>query len=499
MTRLWKISLLVSLLSSGCSIGPRYQRPVAQTPPALKEMAGNGQWKMATPSDGLLKGKWWEIFGDPELNRLEELVDVNNQNVKQAEAQFREARALVAAAHANYYPSIGTAPAISQSYYGANSGRGAGGSSQSFSLPATATWEPDLWGRVRLSVENAVSNAQVSAADLENIRLIQHALLATDYFLLAAQDMQLKLLDGTIEAYDKNLQLTINRHTGGVASRSDITLAQTQLAGAKAQSTETRISRAQDEHAIAILTGRQPASFEIGASTIAGPPPPIPMAIPSRLLERRPDIAASERQVAAANANVGIAETAYYPTLTLSATPGFLSTSIATLIACASRSWSTGPTLSQTLFDFGRRGAALESAEAAYDATVASYRQTVLSAFQEVEDDLASLRYLAEEAVQEQDAVTAAQEALSLEMDRYRAGTDSYLNVITTQIIALDDQQTAITILQRRMSAAVDLIKAIGGGWDASALPSSNALRAVALADPKSTQTSATGEHKSGH
>jgi NodT family efflux transporter outer membrane factor (OMF) lipoprotein len=477
MTRLWKSVVLVSFLCSGCTIGPKYQRPVAQTPPALKEMAGNDQWKMATPSDGLLKGKWWEIFGDPELNRLEELVDVNNQNVKQAEAQFREARALVGAAHANYYPSIGSTPAISQSYSGANSGRGAGGSSQSFSLPATATWEPDLWGRVRLSVENATGNAQVSAADLENIRLSQHALLATDYFLLAAQDMQLKLLDGTIEAYDKNLQLTVNRHTGGVASRSDITLAQTQLAGARAQSTETRISRAQDEHAIAILTGQQPASFEIGPSSIAGPPPPVPMAVPSQLLERRPDIAASERQVAAANANVGIAEVAYYPTLTLSATPGFLSTSLATLLAYASRSWSTGPTLSQTLFDFGRRGAALESAEAAYDATVAGYRQTVLAAFQEVEDDLATLRYLAEEAVQEHDAVAAAQEALSLEMDRYRAGTDSYLNVITTQIIALDDQQTAITILQRRMSAAVDLIKAIGGGWDASTLPSSNALR----------------------
>jgi NodT family efflux transporter outer membrane factor (OMF) lipoprotein len=455
---------------------------VAQTLPAFKEMAGNDQWKMATPSDGLVKGKWWEIFGDAELNRLEELVNINNQNVKQAEAQFRQARALVAANHANYYPSIGSTPAITQSYSGANSGRGAGGSSQSFSLPATATWEPDLWGRVRLSVENAVSNAQVSAADLENLRLSQQALLATDYFLLAAQDMQLKVLSDTIEAYEKNLQLTVNRYGGGVASKSDITLAQTQLAGAKAQSTEMRIARAQDEHAIAMLTGQQPASLEIGPSTIATPPPPIPMYVPSHLLERRPDIAASERQVAAANANVGIAETAYYPTLTLSASPGFLSTSIRTLLAYASRSWSAGPSLSETLFDFGRRGAALEGAEAAYDATVAAYRQTVLAAFQEVEDDLAALRYLAEEAVQEQDAVTASQQALGLELQRYRAGTDSYLNVITTQIIALGDQQTAITILERRMSAAVDLVKALGGGWDASTLPSGNALRAVAPA-----------------
>jgi len=480
MTRLWKIPVLASLLCSGCTIGPRYQRPVTQTPAALKGMAGNDQWKMAAPSDGLLKGKWWEIFGDPQLNRLEESVNIDNQNVQQAEAQFRQARALVLASHANYYPSIGSNPAISQSYEEKRA-------NHSFSLPAPATWEPDLWGRVRLSVENAVSNAQVSAADLENIRLSQQALLATDYFLLAAQDMQSQVLSNTIETYEKNLQLAINRHTGGVASKSDVTLAQTQLAAARAQSTETRIARAQAEHAIAMLTGQLPASLEIGASKIGAPPPPIPVGVPSQLLERRPDIAASERRVAAANASVGIAETAYYPTLTLSASPGFLSTNLANLFTYAARSWSAGPSLSQTLFDFGRRGAALENAEAAYDATVAAYRQTVLSAFQEVEDDLANLRYLAEEAVQEQEAVVASQEALSLEMDRYRAGTDSYLNVITTQIIALGDQQTAITILQRRMSAAVDLVKALGGGWDASTLPSGNALRSVALADPKNT------------
>ncbi|HYW45110.1 MAG TPA: efflux transporter outer membrane subunit [Bryobacteraceae bacterium] len=488
MTRLWKIPVLVSLLCSGCTIGPRYQRPVAQTPAALKEMAGNDQWKMAAPGDSLPKGKWWEIFGDPELNRLEELVNINNQNVKVAEAQFRQARATVLANHANYYPTIGSNPSISQSYVEKKA-------NHSFSLPAVATWEPDLWGRVRTTVQSAVSSAQVSAADLENIRLSQQALLATDYFLLAAQDMQLKVLSGTIETYEKNLQLTVNRHAGGVASRSDITLAQTQLAAAKAQSAEMRIARAQDEHAIAMLTGQQPASLEIGVSTIGGPPPPIPVGVPSQLLERRPDIAASERQVATANSNIGLAETAYYPTLTLSASPGFISSSLVNLFTYASRSWSAGPSLSQTLFDFGRRGAAVEGAQAAYDATVASYRQTVLSAFQEVEDDLADLRYLAEEAVREQEAVVAAQEALGLEMDRYRAGTDSYLNVITTQIILLGDEQTAITILQRRMSAAVDLIKALGGGWDASTLPSVNVLRSSAL-DPKSTPNAAPASSK---
>ncbi len=483
MTSLRKIAVLTCLLSSGCAVGPRYQRPVVQAPPALKEMAGNDIWKMAAPSDDLMKGKWWEIFGDPQLNRLEELVSVNNFNVKLAEAQFREAQATVLSSHANYYPTIGSNPGITQSRNYQSRG-----TNESFSLPAAASWEPDLWGRVRLSVENAVSNAQVSAADLENLRLSQQALLATDYFLLAAQDMQMEVLRGTIESYEKNLQLTINRHAGGIASRSDITLAQTQLAGAKAQYTDLRVARAQDEHAIAVLTGQDPSSLSIGPTKIAAPPPAIPMGVPSLLLQRRPDIAASERQVAAANANIGIAQAAYYPSLTLSASPGFLASGFTSLFNMASRYWSAGPGLNSTLFDFGRRGAVLQNAQAAYDATVASYRQTVLSAFQEVEDDLASLRYLSEEAVQQQDAVVAAREALNLEVQRYRAGTDSYLNVITTQIIALGDEQAAVTILQRRMSAAVDLVKALGGGWNASTLPSPNALKSSSLADPGTTQ-----------
>jgi NodT family efflux transporter outer membrane factor (OMF) lipoprotein len=489
MTRLQKLPALAFLLCSGCTIGPRYQRPAAPAPSALKAMAGNDQWKMATPSDGLIKGKWWEMFGDPQLNQLEEMVNVNNQNVKQAEAQFREARTVVLGNRANYYPTIGAVPTVGETF---SRGSHAG----NFSLPVAASWEPDLWGRVRLSVENAVANAQVSAADLENIRLSQQALLASDYFSMAAEDMQMKVLSDTIEGYRKNLQLTINRHAGGVASRSDITLAQTQLAGAQAQYTETHIARAQYEHAIAVLTGRPPASLEIGTTLINAPPPPIPIGVPSTLLERRPDIAANERQIAAANANIGLAEAAYYPTLTLSATPGFLASTLQNLFLSAGRYFATSATLSQTLFDFGRRGAALEDARASYDATVAAYRQTILSAFQEVEDDLASLRYLAQEAGEQQEAVAAAQESLELELQRYRAGTDSYLNVITTQIIALNDQQTAITILQRRMIAAVDLIKAVGGGWDASTLPSGNAIRTVALGDPANTQTVARPQNK---
>jgi NodT family efflux transporter outer membrane factor (OMF) lipoprotein len=487
MTRSWILAVPAFLLCSACTIGPKYQRPAAVAPPVLKELAGNDQWKMATPSDELLKGKWWEIFGSEELNGLEVLINVNNQNVKQAEAQFRQARALVDLNHANYYPTIGSAPSITQTDSGRNAGRIAG-TSQSFSLPATITWEPDLWGRVRLAVENASESAQVSAADLENVRLSMQATLAADYFTLVGNDMQEALLQSTIVAYQRNLQLTINRYNGGVASKSDVTLAQTSLAGAQAQATDIRIARATTEHAIAVLVGRTPAGFSVPATKINGPPPPIPVAVPSLLLERRPDISAAERQVAAANANIGIQQTAYYPTLSLSATPGLLSTGLANLITWGSRVWSAGPSVSQTLFDFGRRDASIVGAQAAYDATAANYRQTVLAAFQEVEDDLATLRYLAEEAVQQQDAVVAAEQALDLELARYRAGTDSYLNVITTQTIALSDEQTAVSILQRRMLAAVDLVKALGGGWDASTLPTLDQMRSASLANPENSK-----------
>jgi NodT family efflux transporter outer membrane factor (OMF) lipoprotein len=470
ISKRWLVSFAMAVAASGCAVKQPYLIPATEPPPGFKEMPAGDEWKVATPSDDVPKGHWWEVFGDPRLNELEERIDVNNQNVRQAEAQFRQARALVGAARANYYPVIGTSPSASQSDTGRNSGRTAG-TGQSFALPIDATWEPDLWGRVRLSVEHAASEAQVSAADLENVRLSEQALLATDYFSLAAVDMQQEILHDTIDAYEKNLKLTVDRFNGGVASRADITLAQTQLAGAKAQSTDLRIARAEFEHAIATLTGRAPADVGLGPARIDTPPPSIPVAVPSQLLERRPDIAASERLVAAANANVGVARAAYYPTLTLSASLGVVATNLANLISYASRSWSGDATLSQTAADFGGRRAQLQAARAAYDATVAGYRQTVLSAFEEVENNLASLRYLAEEAEQQQEAVTAAQQALSLENDRYKAGTDSYLNVITTQTIALNDQQNAVSILQRRMSAAVALIKALGGGWSVANLP----------------------------
>ena len=470
ISRRWLMSFAIAVAASGCAVKQPYLVPATEPPPGFKEMAASDEWKVATPNDDVPKGRWWEVFGDPRLNELEERIEVNNQSVRQADAQFRQARALVGAARANYSPVIGASPSASQSDAGKNTGRAAG-ASQSFVLPIDATWEPDLWGRVRLSVEHAASEAQVSAADLESVRLSEQALLATDYFSLAAADMQQELLRDTIDAYEKNLKLTVDRFNGGVASRADITLAQTQLAGAKAQSTDLRIARAEVEHAIATLTGRAPADVGIGPTRIDLPPPSVPVAVPSQLLERRPDIAASERLVAAANANVGLARAAYYPTLTLSASVGVIATDLANLVSFASRSWTGNATLSQTAADFGGRRAQLEAARAGYDATVAGYRQTVLSAFEEVENDLASLRYLAEEAEQQQEAVTAAQQALSLENDRYKAGTDSYLNVITTQTIALNDQQIAVSILQRRMSAAVALIKALGGGWSVASLP----------------------------
>ena len=467
---------------SGCAVGPKYVAPVVPAPPAFKELKGNDQWKTATPSDGLLKGKWWEIFNDPQLNALEEKISSGNFNVKQAEAQFLQARALILQNHSGYYPVIGSSPAINQADRGPNAG--GRGTSSSFSIPFTATWEPDLWGRVRMAVENSVDNTQVFAADLENLRLSLQATLAVDYFTLLGTDMQLDLLKDTIAAYEKNLTLTMNRFSGGVASKADVTLAQTQLYTTQAQATDLDVSRNQLEHAMAVLTGEPPANLSIARGKINAAPPEIPVAVPSQLLERRPDIAAQERLIAAANANIGIAEVAFYPTLTLSATSGFTGSNLANLFTWGSRVWSTGPGISQTLFDFGTRDARLLQVRASYDAAVAAYRQTVLTAFQQVEDNLSTLRVLAKESEEQSKAVAAAEQALLLETERYKAGTDSFLNVITTQTIALGDERTAVTLLQRRMTAAVNLIVALGGGWDASTLPNADQLRTVEMGDP---------------
>jgi NodT family efflux transporter outer membrane factor (OMF) lipoprotein len=474
--------LLTALFTTACQIGPKYQAPVAPAPPAFKEFAGSEEWKTATPSDGKLQGKWWQAFNDPQLNELEEHVAVDNFNVKQAEAQFRIARAIILGDRASYYPTIGSSPSINQ-------GDTVRGTSSNFSLPASATWEPDFWGRVRLSVEGANANAQFSAAELENMRLSLQGTLAIDYFNLLSTDMQIKLLDDTIAAYQKNLTLTINRFNGGVAGKSDVTLAQTQVFTTQASRTDLTASRNQLEHAIAVITGRAPSELNIPPGAITAlQPPTIPLAIPSALLERRPDIAAQERLIAAANASVGLAQTAFYPTLTLGATAGLANGNLGKLFTWGSRVWSAGPSVSQTLFDFGKRDASVVSAQASYDSSVQAYRQTVLTAFQQVEDNLSNLRVLAQEAQEIAAAVQAAEQSLQLEIERYKAGTDSFLNVITTQTIALGDERSAVVLLGRRMVSAVNLMVALGGGWDTSTLPSPDQIRSKGMADPKNVE-----------
>ena len=478
-----------SLLLAGCAIGPKYRRPAAPAPPAYKEASpANGQWKTAAPNEGALRANWWEMFGDPQLNKLEAMVAAANQSVKQAEAQLRQARALVRLNQANYYPTVTGQVSITGSRTPGTLGRGTAATSGLYRLPLGASWEPDFWGRVRLTVENATASAQATAADLENVRLVLQAELAADYFQMEGIDMDAQLLTDTLAAYQKAVDLTINRFNGGVASKADVAQAQTQLASTRAQLTDLGVLRSQLEHAIAVLTGQPPATLSLAPGKIQAPPPPIPAGLPSELLERRPDIAAAERLVAAANAEIGLAQTAYYPTLTLSASGGVESNSITTWLSWPARFWSLGPALAETLLDFGRRRAQVQGAEAAYDATVASYRQTVLTAFQEVEDNLAALRILDREAVEQDVAVKSSAESLHLEMDRYKSGTVSYLDVITTQTIALTNQVAAEGILSRRMSAAVQLIRALGGGWNASSLPAPGALRDAAPAQPASPQ-----------
>jgi outer membrane protein TolC len=483
-------------------------------PAVFKGLADSGTWKTAVPGDGALKGKWWEIFNDAPLNALEEKVAVSNYSVKQLEAEFRESMALIAVSRSGYYPTVTTNPGVTQGDRGPNAGGQAGhGTSSTFSIPFSASWVPDLWNRVGLAVDSANASAQISAANLENLRLSLQATLAVDYFSLRGDDQQLALLNDNIKIYQQYLDLTNNRFNGGVAAKSDVYLAETQLLTTQAQAVDLGIGRNEFEHAIAVLTGQSPSEFSIPSVTVsvpppvanpadspaalsvppltdysALPPPPVPVGVPSTLLQRRPDIASAERSVAVANAGIGLARTAWYPELTLSATAGLTSGSLLNLLTWGSRVWSAGPALAQTIFDAGKRKAQLRQAVATYDATAAAYRETVLSAFQQVEDNLSSLRVLAEEASIQAQAVDASQKSLDLEIERYKAGTDSYLNVITTQQIELSSARTAVTLHQERMTAAVNLILALGGGWDDSVLPTPGQLKSSPdLEDPAKT------------
>lgn len=473
------------LTLTSCKVGPNYKRPPAPVPNAYKELptAGSPQaseWAQAHPSDAIARGKWWEIYGEPELNDLEEQVSISNQNIKQAEAQYREAKLNVKIARSYLYPTITTSPSIINSRAPITGTAGVQNfkpaSRTTYDLPFDVSYEADIWGAVRRQYQAIIDTAQASDAQLESARLSYQAELAQDYFELRGSDGEKQLLDTTVKSYQEFLSLTQARFNSGVASGSDVAQAQTQLNTARAQLIDLDVNRAQFEHAIAVLVGKPPADLSVSAGANKIHPPIVPAALPSQLLERRPDIAAAERQMAAANEQIGVAKAAYYPTISISAAGGVESSAFLKWISWPSRFWSVGPQLAETLFDAGRRRATVNQTIAAYDATVANYRQTVLVGFQEVEDNLAALRVLENEAQAQGDAVQAAQNALDITTYQYKAGTVNYLSVITEQAILLQDQVQSVNILTRRMSASVLLVKALGGGWDTSKLPDSSNL-----------------------
>jgi NodT family efflux transporter outer membrane factor (OMF) lipoprotein len=456
---------------TGCTVGPKYQRPAAEVPPAYKEV---GDWKPAQPNDQNLGGNWWEIFQDPQLNALEAQVNVSNQNLKAAEDQYTQARALLRYQRADYFPTItGGASATRNriSNHRPASVVANGITYNDFQIPFELSYQIDLWGRVRRTVESYREQAQASAADLAAVNLSMHAQLALDYFQARMLDAEEQLLNSTVTQYEHALELIESRFAGGIASDVEVQQAETQLETTRAQAIDVGVARAQYEHAVAVLIGKPPASFSLAPLPLTAPPPPIPVGLPSDLLERRPDIAAAERLMASANAQIGVAKAAYYPLLNLASAGGLESGSITTLISGPSILWSAGPSAVLTLFDVGRRRAASDQAVAAYDQAVANYRQTVLTGFQQVEDNVAALRILEHEAQVQDKAVTAAQKYLELAITRYKGGVTSYLEVTTAQSAALSDEVTAVNILGRRMVDAVTLVQALGGGWERSSLP----------------------------
>jgi NodT family efflux transporter outer membrane factor (OMF) lipoprotein len=464
---------VMSLLLASCAVGPDYQRPEAATQATFKE-AGN--WKIATPNDETNRGKWWEAFGDRELNALVEQVDINNQNLKVAEAKYRQAQALGASARSSFFPTVSASASGTRSKSASgrtssntSSGAASGASSSistSHNLSASFSWEFDLWGRIRRQVESNDASIQASAADLESARLSAQSELASNYFQLRVSDAQKQLLNDTVAAYAKSLELTKNRYNVGVAGRVDVAQAETQLKSAEAQALDLGVQRAQLEHAIALLIGKAPGNFTLAESKWNVAVPSIPLALPASLLERRPDIASAERRAAAANAQIGVARAAYYPTLSLTGSGGYSSSTLSDWISAPNRFWSLGPSLATTLLDFGKRGAASDQAIAVYDQNVATYRQTVLQAFQDVEDNLAALRILEAEAKVQDEAVRAARESVALTLNQYKAGTVSYLNVVSVQTAQLANERSAMTLMGRQLTASVALIKALGGGWN---------------------------------
>jgi NodT family efflux transporter outer membrane factor (OMF) lipoprotein len=477
---------LAALTLSGCMVGPKYTRPSAPVTPTYREPLPDAfketkDWHTAHPDEPTFPAKWWLVFGDSQLSSLEEQVAIANQDLKAAEAHFRDARAMIRFDRASKYPTISVAPGISslrdsgkRPYFNSNSANGGTGD---FLLPFDLSYELDLWGRVRRTVSAAREEAQATAADLAAARLSLEAELAFDYFELRSADAQRQLLEDTVAAYTDALQLTVNRFEGGAAPKSDVAQARTQLDATRVQATDLGVQRAEFEHAIAVLIGQPPASFSLPIVAAKIEPPNIPVGVPSQLLERRPDIAAAERRMAESNEQIGIARAAFYPTVVLGASAGLEGTSILNWFNWPSRLWAVGPTLAQTLFDGGRRRASSDSTLARYDSQVAGYRQTVLDAFQQVEDNLAALRILETEAKQQHETVVSAQESLEIFTNRYKGCVDNYLQVITAQTIALMNERNEVDIQRRRIDASVLLIKALGGGWTTSNLPALSALR----------------------
>jgi NodT family efflux transporter outer membrane factor (OMF) lipoprotein len=463
--------LLAALIVGGCTVGPKYQRPATDVPAAYKDP---GNWKTAEPGDAVAKGKWWEVYQDPQLNALEEQIAVSNQNLKIAQAQFLQARAALKISRSGLFPTVTGGVTATRLHQSSNrplfNSANAKTDYSDYTIPFDASYEADVWGRVRRTVEASRAEAQASAADLATVDLSLHAELALDYFSLRGLDAQKALLDSTVVSYEKALELTQSRYHGGLASAVEVAQAQTILETTRAQAVDVMVQRAAFEHAIAVLIGQPASTYSLPAKLLATPPPAIPPGLPSDLLERRPDIAAAERRVQEANALIGVARAAYFPQITLSAAGGFESAIITTLIQGPSGLWSFGGAAVETIFDAGRRRGISDQAIAAHEQTVANYRETVLTAFQQVEDNLSALRILEEEAKTQDGAVAAAEHSLALSINRYRGGVTSYLEVTIAQSAALADEVTAVSILTRRMTASVLLVKALGGGWNVSQL-----------------------------
>jgi NodT family efflux transporter outer membrane factor (OMF) lipoprotein len=466
------VLVAATLSLAGCMVGPDYVRPTAPAADTFREAQG---WKVAQPGDDAPRGNWWEAFNDPELNALEAQVDISNQTIQAAEARVREARAATQATRAALFPAVDLQGSALRS--GRTTGTGSGSTnatsvSNAYNAVLDANWEIDLWGRVRRGIEANTASAQASEADLAAARLSAQALLAQDYLLLRVQDAQIDLLRETAANFERSLQLTRNQYATGVVARGDVTQAESQLKSTQAQVFDAQITRAQLEHAIAVLVGKPPALLAIAPRPLSAAYPDIPVALPSALLERRPDVAAAERRTASANAQIGVAQAAFFPALSLSAVGGVQNSVIGSLLSLPSRYWSLGAALAQPIFDAGLRSAQKEEAIATYDETVANYRSTVLAAFADVEDNLSALSLLAQEAAVQDEAVAAAKQSAAIATNQYKAGITSYLAVVVLQANALNSERTALTIVGRRMTSCVGLIKALGGGWNAATLVS---------------------------